>query len=411
MSAVVALKVKDFVIDIPKVKEEVKKKKQAKPKQEPVYEVVLQNNTDFVIHRKTSTTDKNFVFLISQEMFYLQDNKSKDVEPLSEQRIRMFFQFCNNKFESLTEVGWWNGERVGSMIELMTSIIANSSMKKAYKHGIFIEKYRINSFKDGIENNIKLFKYCYDRCNETNINRNCLENILKLATEIEKKINFNNAKYFIDKFCESNIKMNLVGNYRTGYDEFFNIIKIYKLDFNRFIDYISSDLYAQGIADFNYDVFKIYDDYLRMQISLYGKVKEKYSKYLKTDHDVIALKATIYERHKKDLMLLNVVEKYKGLEYKDKEYCIVLPQNSMDIVDEGVMQSHCVASYVDKVANNETLIVFMRTVLEPEKSLVTVEVKNGRIVQKSGFANRSVTEDEMKFLRKWAKEKELQFNL
>lgn len=413
MSGATAVKVKDFVIDISTIKEEVQKKKKAKAQsqQQPVYEVILQNNTDFVIHRKTSTTDKNFVFLISQGLFYLQDNKSKDVEELNEIRIRTFFQFClHNKFEALTEVAWWNSERLGYMVELMTAIISIPAIQKAYKHGIFIERHRVSSFIDSIDNNIKLFKYCYDKCNESNINKTNVENILKLATEIEQRINYNNAIYFIDRFCESNIKMNSIKDYRVGYDNFFNTIKVYNLDFNRFIDYISSDLYAQGIAEFNADVLRIYQDFLRMQISLYGRVKEKYPKYLRTEHDIVALKVTVYEQHKKDLMLLNVVDNYKGLEFKDKEYCIILPESTINIVEEGVQQSHCVASYVDKVVNNETLIVFMRKVDEPEKSLVTVEVRNDCITQAKGFANRSLYKGEKEFLQKWAKKKELQFN-
>lgn len=419
MTTSTAIKVKDFVIDIPKVKQEVKKKKELKPKlqQEPSYKVVLQNNTDFVIHRKTLTTDKNFVFLISQGVFYIQDNKTKDVEELTEQKIRMFFKLLPSyKYEELTEVNWWKGDRLDSMVELMNTIVVNPSMQKAYKHGIFIDKYKINNLKTSIDGNMKLFKYCYDKCNDSNANKSYFENILNLATEIEKRVNYNNAIYFIDEFCESNVKMNYY-NYNYGYnreivfDEFFNIINTYNLDFNRFIDYISNDLYTQGIAEFNKDVLNLYNDYLRMQISLYGRVKEKYPKYLKTEHDIIALKVTIYERHKKDLMLLNVVDNYKGLEYKDKEYCIMLPQSTVDIIEEGVMQSHCVASYVDNVVKNQTLIVFMRMIDEPDKSLVTVEVKNECITQAKGFANRKITKKEIKFLEKWAKEKKLQFNI
>ncbi len=414
MSAV-ALKVKDFVIDIPKVKEEVKKKKQVKQEQiETTYSVVLQNNIDFVINRKTSTTDKNLVFLISQGMFYIQNNKNRDVDMLSEQKLRSFFQqIYYEKWDKLDKVIWWKSTPE-YLIKQMMKIVHDPIIQKMYQHGI-TDKHKIDSWKEAFNNNTKLFKYCYDKCQESTTNKDSFDNILKLASTIEQKINYNNATYFIDKFCESNVKMYLQEGYyrrsKEDHEMFINLINTYNLDFSRFIEYISFDLYSQGIAQFDNNILSEYSDYLRMQVSLYGKPKEKYPKNLKTEHDIIALKVTIYEKHKKDLMLLNVVEKYNGLEYKDKEYCIVLPQNSMDIVDEGVMQSHCVASYVDKVAINETLIVFMRTVLEPEKSLVTVEVKNGRIVQKSGFANRSVTEDEMKFLKKWAKEKELQFNL
>ena len=69
------------------------------------------------------------------------------------------------------------------------------------------------------------------------------------------------------------------------------------------------------------------------------------------------------------------------------------------------------SSYVDKVAKNETLIVFLRNVNEPDKSLVTVEVQNNSIVQAKGYANRPLIIEEEKFLRKWAKVKELNYSL
>ena len=91
-----ALSVKDFVIDISETQQKIKqKKKQQKSQIETTYDVVLQNNIDFVLHRKTATTDKNLVFLISQGTFYIQDNKSKDVEALSEQNLFIILNLKN----------------------------------------------------------------------------------------------------------------------------------------------------------------------------------------------------------------------------------------------------------------------------------------------------------------------------
>jgi hypothetical protein len=407
---VATLSVKDFVIDVNKVKDEVLQKKKQKQLTEHIYEVVLQNNIDFVINRKTPTTNKTLVFLISQGTFYIKDNKTEIIDTLTEQKIRQFFQTVQySTFDKLDKVQWWN-RTPEYMAKLMIDIAYNETMQRMYQHGICVDKYKAESWKSAFENNIKLFKYCHDKCQESIDNKDSFDSILKLSTEIEKKINFNNAKYFIDKFCESSVKMQLYeSNYRRDdtYIKFLNMIDTYNLNFNRYIDYICFDLYAQGIKVFSNDIMKEYEDYLRMQVSLYGEVKEKYSKHMRTDHDIVALKVSIYEKHKKDLMLLNVVDHFKNLEYKDKEYCIILPKTSMDIVDEGINQSHCVASYVDKVANNETLILFMRDMLEPEKSLVTIEVCNKTIVQAKGFGNRAVNDEEEKFIKKWAKAKEL----
>ena len=112
------------------------------------------------------------------------------------------------------------------------------------------------------------------------------------------------------------------------------------------------------------------------------------------------------EKHKEDIMLQRS-EAVKGLEYKKEPYCIMIPQKTGDIIDEGYQLGHCVGSYVDKVLGGETNIVFMRKITTPEKSLVTVEVKNGAVIQFRGKADRDCTKEELDFLIKWAKEKKL----
>jgi hypothetical protein len=185
------------------------------------------------------------------------------------------------------------------------------------------------------------------------------------------------------------------------------IINTYNLEYNRFINYITSDLYSQGIADFNYDMLKIYEDYLRMQIGLYGKVREKYSKHLKTDHDKISLKNSEYSKHKQDLLMFNIAEYQRKLEYRSGKYIIRIPETSMEVVDEGVDLCHCVASYVEDIVKGQTLIVFLRDKNEPDESLVTIEVCNEEIKQVQGFCRRLPHEDENLFIKEWAKKKNL----
>lgn len=402
------LKVKDFLIDINQINTKPKETK-IKTQTKPEYEVILQNDTDFVLHRKTATTDKNFVFLISQRTFYIKDNKTEEVELLNEAKIRKFFQpIYYDRLDILNQVAWWSGspER---MSQRMTDISSNSAMQKMYQYGIYADKGKAKTWNEWFDDNTKLFKYCYDKCKEsTTDNKNRFEKILPIAIDIDKKINFNNAKYFIDKFCESNVKMDLyLGYSRTDTSLFFKPFNEYHLDFNRYVDYLTCDLYTQGIVELNNDILNDYVDYLKMQEYLYGKVREKYPKYLKTDHDVMALKHRIYKINENELAFVRIENKHKWLEYNDKTYCIVLPNSAMDIVDEGVNQNHCVASYVDDVVQGNTLIAFMRYTNEPDKSLITIEVKDGEIKQAKGFTNRAVIDEEKEFLIKWAKQKKL----
>ncbi len=74
----------------------------------------------------------------------------------------------------------------------------------------------------------------------------------------------------------------------------------------------------------------------------------------------------------------------------DDEHLIVLPRKSKDITSEGKALSHCVGSYISKVADNDTTILFIRDKKNIKKPLYTAEIKNGRIIQLKGLANSEV---------------------
>ncbi|NBP16886.1 hypothetical protein EBU95_21310, partial [bacterium] len=78
---------------------------------------------------------------------------------------------------------------------------------------------------------------------------------------------------------------------------------------------------------------------------------------------------------------------------------------------EGSSLNHCVASYIEGVVNGEYAILFLRSNEELEKSMVTVQVKDGRVLQARGQSNRPTSEEEAKFLEKFVeslnKQKEL----
>jgi hypothetical protein len=396
--------VKDFVIDIKEANKNISGQNRSYSTPSATYNVILQNDIDFVMHRKTKTTDKNFVFLVSQATFYIQDNKTKLVESLDKAKIQKFFEFATNVDikSKLEKVQWWN-ESIYTCVPLMAEVVKDKARQTLFKHHIFT-KYPTDIEKEMISNNPKLFQYC----KEKNINNNAMS----AANYINKNINYNNAIYFVDAVAKSNVKFGL---YDTSYDKnlqiLFDILKTHNLNLNRLVDYLMVDLYAQGIQTIDKNTIIDYRDYLNMQTKLYGKVKEKYPKYLKTEHDIVALKLTIYEKYNKDLIIFNTATHHSNLEYKTRDYSIVLPQSSMDIVDEGINLSHCVAEYVDRVVNGDTYICFLRETEDRDKSLVTLEVKNNALKQAKGFGNRKITEDEEKFLKKWCAAKQLDYHI
>lgn len=84
------------------------------------------------------------------------------------------------------------------------------------------------------------------------------------------------------------------------------------------------------------------------------------------------------------------VDKYRYLEDKeDKNYVFLVPKDEADLVKEGNELSHCIATYRDKIIQN-TKIVFMREKDRPDKSFVTIEYEDGKILQSKQAYNEDV---------------------
>lgn len=392
------VKVKDYIIDLNKVKEStITHKKSVAPKVD--YSLILENDMDFVIKRKTSKTDKDLVFLVSQDLYYIKNNINDTVIQLDmnnyKRQISAFLRDMRT---------WMNFEKVkwtkNCYTENLYDMFANDTERILTKHGINLKGYCKNEVANALKTNPKIVKYWFSKFND--INNYMLEAILYL----NDKHNFNNAKYFIDSIGDLNTDK--LGTYYLK--PMLSLAKGYNCDINTFIDYIVRGLYSQGIDRIDGNIYSDYRDYLSMTNAMKGKIKDKYPKYLKTEHDKVSMRYRIWKKYKNDLEIFKITEENKKLEFSDKKYSIILPETSSDIVDEGINQSHCVASYVERVANGDTLILFMRYTDIIDESLVTIEVKNNTVCQAKGYANRQLSKEELDFIKKWAKINELKVN-
>lgn len=87
-----------------------------------------------------------------------------------------------------------------------------------------------------------------------------------------------------------------------------------------------------------------------------------------------------------------------------KGLILKVPQSADEIRAEGAALHHCVATYVDRVAKGETMILFVRKAKEPDKSYYTMEWNGEEIIQCRGFKNCDMT-PEVKALTKVFEEK------
>ena len=102
---------------------------------------------------------------------------------------------------------------------------------------------------------------------------------------------------------------------------------------------------------------------------------------------------------------------WKKWEYNENEkYVVIAPKLPADLAAEGITLHHCVKSYIERVANGVTNIVFIREKDKIKDPFFTVEISNGgSIEQVHGFCNRNAdTEPGLEdFVKEWAKEKKL----
>lgn len=76
---------------------------------------------------------------------------------------------------------------------------------------------------------------------------------------------------------------------------------------------------------------------------------------------------------------------------------IRLPAQLNELKREGEILHHCVGTYVDRVANGETMIFFIRQESDPDKPFFTLEWK-GRVVQCRGYGNCDMTPEVKAFV-------------
>lgn len=172
-----------------------------------------------------------------------------------------------------------------------------------------------------------------------------------------------------------------------------------RLGISKYIDLKKLDTYYKDALDGG-----IYLDYLQFAETLGMNMKDKkvlFPENLRKEHDKLQKQVKIIKSKKiKEDIKKRYIELLKN-KYKDKKY-IILPASSVEAMkDESEQQNHCVRNYAERYANAVCDIYFMRLLTNQKKSLVTVEVKDNKIVQKRIKDNDPPNDEENMFLEKW----------
>lgn len=103
-------------------------------------------------------------------------------------------------------------------------------------------------------------------------------------------------------------------------------------------------------------------------------------------------------------MIENIIKRYEELKdktYKNKKYIIYPAPSYSDLLLESKMQNNCVRSYNFRYANHEVDLYFMRLVSNMSKSLVTIEVRDNKVVQSRIKNNRLPSMEQLSFIKTW----------
>ena len=169
---------------------------------------------------------------------------------------------------------------------------------------------------------------------------------------------------------------------------------------------------------FDYSYLRTFTDYVNLiqQLDRINEIKP----YFNTKEDLVRMHddAAITYNLQKDKFETEKFKKRSGCwkkwEYsEDDKFIAIAPTLPADLAVEGITLHHCVKSYIGRVTNGLTNIMFIRKKDDTEKPFFTVEVSNkGDIEQVHGFANRNASTEPglIDFVEKWAKERKLKLH-
>ncbi len=259
--------------------------------------------------------------------------------------IEHFLRRCSDSTEMLIKAGLFNLAK--DVMSYHGCYLSDKDYKIVQKHLKFIKKYNLDSediyiLKFLNEENLPLIKKykncCYD------ISERIPENICVDLKEIDKRI------------------LNIEGNF-TEYADYLRICQL-----------LSYNMKDKNIL-YPEDAISAHD----RVVNLYEVMKNK-------------------ENQKKIKKRYNQI---KNTTFSDDQFIIFPVKKVEELIDESKQQNNCVKTYASSIASGKCDIYFMRYVACPDKSLVTVEVKNHRVVQQRTKNNRDTTEEQKRFLKEW----------
>ena len=208
----------------------------------------------------------------------------------------------------------------------------------------------------------------------------------------------NKTMEFIKTSVENNVLNEVFPN---NISKIMELVEEYNYDHETLINYlfVSCPMY-QGLTSTR-EILNLLSDYLDMSVKM-GFRFDKYPDSLKRSHDVKMVNYNVFRRESEGEDFTKAVREYGDLIFQNPLYQIVVPTSPKDLVREGSLLNHCIASYKDRVISGRSMIFFMRERTNAKEPLVSIELsKTYNLIQSRGNHNRSTTDLEKEFINEW----------
>lgn len=187
-------------------------------------------------------------------------------------------------------------------------------------------------------------------------------------------------------------------------NELVRIVRTYNMEVARLMFYINYLNEVERISV--YDLLQTYGTYLSCELEHRNGRRNKMYKFPVHYYTVYHTQQEIIRREEELENYVPDDHVYENayLEYQDDQYLIRIPRSADDVRDEGRQQGHCIAqAYINHIAVGDTVCVFMRKVDQPNRSYITIEIRNNVIRQACVGNNRSVPDEQRDWIRNWAR--------
>ena len=172
----------------------------------------------------------------------------------------------------------------------------------------------------------------------------------------------------------------------------------YKPNLQRLVNYLAAQKE-------NYRMTSYLGDYWRMLHQFDGSMPEEliWPKDLHAEHDRLVMRIKEKEDEKLTAAIAAQAKKNARLVWADPKtgLCIRPAESHSELIKEGKVLHHCVATYAKSVAEGRTCILFVRHANDPEIPFFTLEYRNGSVSQNLGDHNCARTSEVIEFEKRW----------